>query len=105
MKGSQGFWNASPSAFLDWFWDCEGVEERWGEEWEKEESRDGQGKDWGELSFAFGVGSGEYEMMREEWSGEFDEWNERIEEISRKEDDEWDLISNSFSEWEELDEN
>ena len=76
MKGSQGFWNASPSAFLDWFWDCEGVEERWGEEWEEEESRDGQGKDWGELSFAFGVGSGEYEMMRGEWSGKFEEWNE-----------------------------
>src|SRR5579859_8081904 len=89
MKGSQGVWNASPRAFLDWFWDCEGVEEAsrsgfvegcgdceggeesWSEEWEEEESGDacGQGKDWGELSFAFGVGSGEYEMLRGEWTG------------------------------------
>src|SRR5436853_1016416 len=73
MKGSQGFWNASPSAFLDWFWNCEGVEEEsWGEEWEEEESRDWQGMAWGELSFAFGVGSQVDEVGRGAWGGEHD---------------------------------
>ena len=94
---------------MERFWDYEFEEEDWENEGKEEEdwrARSEEGWGWGELSFAFGVGSEEYEMMREGWSGDGDcEWTTGLEGESKHDDDGWDLISNGFSDWEEVDDN
>ena len=72
------------------------------DEWENAEWDGIEGQEeggWGELSFAFGVGSLEYQEWGEDWHVGDHEGNGAVE--TRWEDG-WDVVSDGFSDWEEV---
>ena len=86
----------SPSGLLDWFYESYEEDEEGDEEYEQDENG------WGELSFAFGVGSLEYAEWGEKWGVEDCEWNKEGE---IRGEETWDLVSTGFSDWEEVEDN